>query len=56
MLPVQQILIKSAAKESLKSHLHVFNSGNHAVIANTTTEIKTLKNRPFIPERHILGL
>ena len=53
-LPVQRILIKSIAKESLKSRL--FNSANHAVIANTATEIGVLKDRPFIPERHILGL
>ena len=53
-LPVQRILIKSTAKESLKSHL--FNSANHTVMANTTTEIEALKDRPFIPERHILGL
>ena len=42
------------AKESLKSRL--FNSANHTVIANTATEIEALKDRPFIPERHILGL
>ena len=47
---------KSTAKESLKSRL--FNSANHAVIANTATKIhvEALKDRPFIPERHILGL
>ena len=54
MLPVQLILIKSSVKESLKSCL--LNSANHAVIANTATEIEALKDRPFIPERHILGL
>ena len=54
MLPVQRILIKSTARESLKSRL--FNSANHPVIANTVTEIEVLKDRPFIPERHILGL
>ena len=51
----QQILIKStAAKESLKSRL--FNNANYTVIANTATEIEALKDRPFIPERHIVGL
>ena len=47
-------LIKSTAKESLKSHL--FNSANHVVRAYTATEIEALKDRPFIQERHILGL
>ena len=54
MLPVQQILIKSRAKEKLKSRL--FNGPNHVVIACTTTEIEALEDRPFIPEHHIFGL
>ena len=54
MLHVQRILIKSIVKVSLKSRL--FNSTNHTVIANTATKIEALKDRPFIPERHILGL
>ena len=54
MLPVQRILIKSTAKEILKSLL--FNGVNHVVIACTATEIEALKNRPFIPERNILGI
>ena len=53
-LRVQRILIKGTVKESLKSCL--LNSANHSVIANTTTEIEVLKDRPFIPECHILGL
>ena len=52
MLSVQRILIKSTAKENLKSRL--LNDVNHAVIAYTVTEIEALKDRPVIPERHIL--
>ena len=48
------VLIKSTAKESLKSSL--LNSANHTVIACTATEIEALKDKPFIPELHTLGL
>ena len=53
-LPVEQIVIENIAKANLKSRL--FNGANHAVIACAATEIEALKDRPFIPERHILGL
>ena len=53
-LPVKQILMKSTVKEKFKSRL--FNGENRTVIACTATEIEVLKDRSFIPERHILGL
>ena len=48
MLPVQQILIKSTAKENSK--IGLFNVASYVVVACTVPEIGALKDRPFIPE------